>query len=159
MIKSAASAASLRGGRASGRLDHGLFCSQLLAASAQPTKNICRKKHNFQAVIKSAASAASPKNQNKSMRHAWHMCQGPNMFDQKNAEKSMFFAFWGLLHRDSTQKVIQDHPSTLGLAGGARGCAPRLLPASRSRCPGATARLPCKSREAALAADLSLIHI
>ena len=33
VIKSAASAASLRGGRASGRLDHGLF-SQFLAALA-----------------------------------------------------------------------------------------------------------------------------
>ena len=33
-IKSAAGAASLRGGRASGRLDHGLFCSQFLAALA-----------------------------------------------------------------------------------------------------------------------------
>ena len=36
VIKSAASAASLRGGRASGRLDHGVF-SQFLAALATKT--------------------------------------------------------------------------------------------------------------------------
>ena len=34
VIKLAASAASLRGGRASGRLDHGVFFSQFLAALA-----------------------------------------------------------------------------------------------------------------------------
>ena len=38
MIKSAASAASLRGGRASGRLDHGLFL-QFLAAQAANKKS------------------------------------------------------------------------------------------------------------------------
>ena len=57
---------------------------------------------NFQAVIKSAASAASLGTQKipkKSM---------------KNKKKIVFFSF---LYRDSTQKVIQDHPSTLGLAG------------------------------------------
>ena len=35
VIKSAASAASLRGGRGSGRLDHGLFCAICGCASSQ----------------------------------------------------------------------------------------------------------------------------
>ena len=35
VIKSAASAASLRGGRASGRLDHGFFCAIFGRASGQ----------------------------------------------------------------------------------------------------------------------------
>ena len=60
MIKSAASAASLRGGRASGRVDHGFFFATFrefanqLAASADSPDYV-----KFQAVIKSAARAAS----------------------------------------------------------------------------------------------------
>ena len=97
VIKSAASAASLRGGRASGRLDHVVFFSQFLAALAakEYQKNVkilgCKSAASaaspagFSAMIKSAASAASlgtQKNPNN-----------PGKNREKMKEKITFWAF------------------------------------------------------------------
>ena len=63
----------------------------------------------------------------------------------------------GLLYRDSTQKVIQDHPFTLGLAGGAPRAVVRIpirRPAVPVVPPSPVVRaLPSKSQGAGMALD------
>ena len=51
VIKSAASAASLRGGRASGRLDHGFFCAIFGRASGQKNSKKYSKSRTLCVVI------------------------------------------------------------------------------------------------------------